>query len=1113
MAKPVTAVAWLPGSRHLLVGSESDVELYDARAGHLLASLTAVLPAGRVHGLRVQSGTEPGLYRVVVRGQKRVAILGVCEWPGLSVLRLATLPVLSDWVLDALLAPEIRGGATGGQVAIGFAHNVVEMWSWVGTGQLLWRVQCVDSSLLCSLRLDYLPGDGEAKSTLVCAAGTVFSPILLWLPTQSAAIVATLRGHAGPVFRLAWWIVEATSQLRLLSASDDRSLRLWQSELAPASHEAQTILTTLRAGPVLYGHGARVWDAVWAGPGLIASCGEDSSCRLWNAVGQPLGVLTGHSGKNVWGVAVSDDLRLLATGGADCQVRISALEKVLTPAPAQNFPLPPALPGSRRQDEFVRALVVVGAGSVVVGTNSGGLYRCDYAAGGVQTRLLRHDPAQTWSELVVCSARANTLFVTDHAGMHSLICTSTGDLLGRWQGHQQRAVNLFALRNAAGDVASYGAEGRLRWWCIDGTSLDARDPSASLPAAALHGDFSVPWTADAMRSITAVCVHGQQLVCGDSKGSLYLYEIGTAAPLVCIPNAHHRERVSTIAYAGSDVFLSGGRDGHILTVRLFQALPDECLEDVGGEDTDEKTHSLLVLRSQSVNAHISSISEILVYAREQVHVCGFYGTVFVARNLRTDVELLRQEVGSSRRPFSYSLDEHNTWTLAYAAEKQVNLLTDSFVEAQVLRPAFHGREVHSLVFLEYGVHQESALCVSCSEDTTLRLQRVSANGALLGQGHVLEGHRCTVRRVRELGLPAAASQEEGCLLVSVGGKETLRVWRVRRSEDSRAQQQGELQVDCIAAHNKHSLALLRRQRAVAKAKAAAIMLKKQQQDEKVGGSKRKAVRPPESDSSSGEEPEEEDDFDSRLLDTVCFWEDGVGAGESHAATVISGCSDSSLRVHRLVYAGAGSAHMSAIGRIPAAHSGPVLAVEMVAAPSIATRLVLTGGTDGHIRVWDSGKLLLAAASNIECESELGVQVHQSGVNAVAALWVPASETVVAVTGGDDQSLSVVRICSEGQKLFVLDGRAHTQLAHASAVKSVNVIVHNGAVLVASASTDQRINVWRLEETALVMLRSLFVTVSDLAGLAVRADGLRRLMIAGAGCGLTVESVEVGEAET
>ncbi len=115
----------------------------------------------------------------------------------------------------------------------------------------------------------------------------------------------TLRGHTKQVNRLAW----APDGAALASASDDRTLRVWDAESGTCRH-------------TLEGHASRVFGVAWSplGGGL-ASGSYDDTVRLWDAAtGQSQSTLKGHGG-SVYGVAWSPDGTRLASGNSNSRVQ------------------------------------------------------------------------------------------------------------------------------------------------------------------------------------------------------------------------------------------------------------------------------------------------------------------------------------------------------------------------------------------------------------------------------------------------------------------------------------------------------------------------------------------------------------------------------------------------------------------------------------------------------------------------------------------------------------------------------------------------------------------------------------------------------------------------
>ena len=124
---------------------------------------------------------------------------------------------------------------------------------------------------------------------------------------------AVLRGHTGPVYGLTF-VSDGTAFLRLVSASDDHTLRVWQQDVNGLWSTTQT----------LTGHSREVSRVVAAPAGnWVASASFDRTVRIWNVrTGVLSKTLTKPAG-SLTALAVSPDGRHLLTGGArpfQCEV-------------------------------------------------------------------------------------------------------------------------------------------------------------------------------------------------------------------------------------------------------------------------------------------------------------------------------------------------------------------------------------------------------------------------------------------------------------------------------------------------------------------------------------------------------------------------------------------------------------------------------------------------------------------------------------------------------------------------------------------------------------------------------------------------------------------------
>ena len=134
---------------------------------------------------------------------------------------------------------------------------------------------CIYHRVHCSMELW-----GSTAQDMLVAAGTIYNDVVLWR-ARDGHPVTKLTGHVGSIYKIS---INAVCNA-LVSASDDRSLMLWQTpDGAPFCSRdefAQGDLCCVR----LNGHSCRVWDCR-ALAATVVSCGEDNRCIVWDYIGR-----------------------------------------------------------------------------------------------------------------------------------------------------------------------------------------------------------------------------------------------------------------------------------------------------------------------------------------------------------------------------------------------------------------------------------------------------------------------------------------------------------------------------------------------------------------------------------------------------------------------------------------------------------------------------------------------------------------------------------------------------------------------------------------------------------------------------------------------------------
>lgn len=174
---------------------------------------------------------------------------------------------------------------------------------------------------------------------LVLISGTVFNQAIAWRPAdtnEDGGIIKPLHyfvGHNGVIF-----VVKYNSKYSLLlTASDDRCIRLWRCDLENlGNHTDKECLC------VAYGHENRIWDAVFysadeeiGGAEYVISTAEDgfcivwlidnpSSCKITMSIVKKLNLYS-----NSLSVSVQLNCSYIAVGSIDGQVRVFQFSDII----------------------------------------------------------------------------------------------------------------------------------------------------------------------------------------------------------------------------------------------------------------------------------------------------------------------------------------------------------------------------------------------------------------------------------------------------------------------------------------------------------------------------------------------------------------------------------------------------------------------------------------------------------------------------------------------------------------------------------------------------------------------------------------------------------------
>lgn len=164
---------------------------------------------------------------------------------------------------------------------------------------------------------------------------------------------------------------------------------------------------------------------------------------------------------------------------------------------------------------------------------------------------------------------------------------------------------------------------------------------------------------------------------------------------------------------------------------------------------------------------------------------------------------------------------------------------------------------------------------------------------------------------------------------------------------------------------------------------------------------------------------------------------------------------------------------------------------------------LTAATDGHITRWQLSRPL----DSLYWTNRY--KVHQSAIH-IAATCALADNSILAVTGGDDNAIGLTRFC-QGQQAAATTLRVPR--AHAAAVTGLALVpVGDTSYWLASAGIDQRGNLWQVdidptqpgvEGIVIKPLQHVYTAVADVSSLEIcrLEDGAMGALVCGVGMDL------------
>ncbi|KAF7546599.1 hypothetical protein G7Z17_g8323 [Cylindrodendrum hubeiense] len=1061
---PITALAFFRDASYLLAGEDTDLVVYDLRAGHVVTRVR-VFAGQPIHGIRVLNG------RVLLWGAAKIAVLAEDDVEelirGKDVDALALKRVTApDWIYDAALSPFDAEAA----VLITAHNEVIPVRFDTPDGTpTLGAVVSPSRPMLYAANLKWV-----SDNCVLVAGGTVFGDILMWkyhLNQEQPEMLSVLADHEGSIFGVHIsdeLLCMDGSKIRLLaSCSDDRTVRIWdvtdrqveksgrdtQHELVapretgfgstPGLNDAETE----RPIAVVMGHMSRIWGVKFAplNPGdvrpaktlAVYSFGEDSTMQRWrldldasssgdardptsrvSAVFKHQDIVDVHDGKHLWSHALTTlgEQTIIATGGADSKISLMTESTFSTPSPEHNpvheittldlrdvlssLPNPRAL-GPGRGLEIIGRYDFFSQDEVLATTSKGRLM------------LGTFDKGLHWREVDLEDSIASGIqstYVLKTIGDGAALLGTTSGSLYHYCGTQGASL----IGTVPGKVVNI----------VLLTGLgEAHDTSVEL-LVHLHGTpdaqhFTLDWRTGAVLAkadirgmdprfvaMSAAKIKGGLIAIGSRHGWLSVLRRGEEGfrPVLDFATSSKDAITGIVPLPGKDA--DGTASPYFLTTSRDSKYR---IYEIENADSDVHLH----IRNETAPP-FGSIIEGGWFTRDaepELIMYGFKSKKLIVWNETRRQEIAAIECGGSHRTFTLMHDPTDPHRLRFGFTRTSKLFIYSQRESvhRPVKTGTHGREIRALSC-------NGRYIATGSEDTTIRIWEYK------GQQQRQSGGR-EMRCLASMKLHITGMQQVKWLgddyLMSSAGNEEFFVWRVRRLNNTTY---GGLGVVCEAVFDDKS---------------------------KHG--------------------------DLRIMD---FDASKVGPDGSIIITML--LSNSVLKTYR--YSPDGSfrllAHMS--------YTGACLTQVRHLEVNENGLSALTGATDGHMATWE------ARFDQDKIRSHVLVHVAPVHQNAIKSLDLRATpEGFQVLTGGDDNGLAVtsLEVLSDdaGIRRYTVSSRAIVRKAHAAAINGVALIQRGEATLGVSVSNDQRVKVWQIGSERTELVADEYSGVADAGGVEVMAS--------------------------
>ena len=638
-----------------------------------------------------------------------------------------------DWILSVKMSAN--------NVFVVKAHNEVIIFDY-NTKQTKDMISGTDKCILYSAELLLM---SEMSDSFVLFSGTVFKEIIVWTsyrsPDQKCLVsknLQRLKGHDGVIFALNY----SKSLNLLVSASDDRSVRIWSSSLNPKDFCDSIDFwskNTLSLCHVFYGHLSRIWSVVTITDPfpLVISVGEDSSVYFWDINKKKLiQRADGHKNSSIWSLCVDIESNIAFIGGSD---------SCLTSCDITNSVMP--LNSLVRHDikpKQIKLLSLSGL-KIFCSTISGSLLMSDTSLEDITENSDYNNIFQTYSTIEINKKRNEILLGSKCGTIASINFNLKNENPFEVQIKRVQKSKVFSICFVDSfNFIVCGIEGEIKL--------------LSLKTFDRIGEYFLPNSRH--RWPVSAILHKKLLIIGDRCGSIFVFLRDNPNPVKEFRHIHGSNGVTAIKVRpNTQLMYSSGRNGKIFEfliednncwlLRTFRILSD--MEWIGNFEFDEQTN-------------------------EMSFIYGFQSRNFVVWDEREQRFVYSIECGGGHRSWDFAFYENN-FHFCYTKQEKIISFAKQMSKTRhnpklFLTQTSHSKKINSCSLL---LITSSMFFATAGEENIIHINSLNIETNEWKIESYLFGHISNISAISSV----CDLKSNSCFMVTVGGRAQLMFWKIQ----------------------------------------------------------------------------------------------------------------------------------------------------------------------------------------------------------------------------------------------------------------------------------------------------------------------------------------------